>query len=283
MAFTDLQMKVTSEFALQSLFAKLAPISDFARNFRELEDRKGAAIVVPVYDLSAANEFDAETNNYCAGENEIDAATLNLNKHFVKALAVTDRDLLETEIQFYRDGGTAIGDALGRAIYKYTVEQLSGAGLSADVTLTTKSAFADLVGTVYTNNLYIDDAVLMLNPTAFSKLLGTLDAYVYGGPEAIRGGRVPGLYGFKSVVCAPGLPEGVEGYIVDANSVGVAARYVQPQTGAYPAAWQTSDPNSGFPIGFRAFQNLCTGARNLAGEVLFGAKVIRPKGVIKLV
>lgn len=125
MAFNELQQKATSEFALQSLYAKLAPIRDFAHNFRELEDRKGASIVVPVFDLSAAAEFNADTNNYCGGTNEIDAATLTLNKHYVKALAVTDRDMAETEIQFYRDGGTAIGDALGRAIYKDVVDMLS--------------------------------------------------------------------------------------------------------------------------------------------------------------
>lgn len=283
MAFNDLQMKTTSEFALQSLYAKLAPIRDFAHNFRELEDRKGASIVVPVFDLSAAAEFNADTNNYCGGTNEIDAATLTLNKHYVKALAVTDRDMAETEIQFYRDGGTAIGDALGRAIYKDVVDMLSAqATLTADVTLTSKQAFADLFNTVYTNGLDIDEAVLMLTPANFAKLLGTLDANIYGGPEAIRGGYVPGLYGFKSVVCAPNLGTGVEGYIVDRNSVGVAARYLAPMEGAYLAAWQTSDPNSGLPIGFRGFQNLCTGTRNLAGEILFGAKVIRQSGLVKL-
>lgn len=283
MAFNDLQMKTTSEFALQSLYAKLAPIRDFAHNFRELEDRKGASIVVPVFDLSAAAEFNADTNNYCGGTNEIDAATLTLNKHYVKALAVTDRDMAETEIQFYRDGGTAIGDALGRAIYKDVVDMLSAqATLTADVTLTSKQAFADLFNTVYANGLDIDEAVLMLTPANFAKLLGTLDANIYGGPEAIRGGYVPGLYGFKSVVCAPNLGTGVEGYIVDRNSVGVAARYLAPMEGAYLAAWQTSDPNSGLPIGFRGFQNLCTGTRNLAGEILFGSKVIRNAGLIKL-
>ena len=283
MAFNDLQMKTTSEFALQSLYAKLAPIRDFAHNFRELEDRKGASIVVPVFDLSAAAEFNADTNNYCGGTNEIDAATLTLNKHYVKALAVTDRDMAETEIQFYRDGGTAIGDALGRAIYKDVVDMLSAqATLTADVTLTSKQAFADLFNTVYTNGLDIDEAVLMLTPANFAKLLGTLDANIYGGPEAIRGGYVPGLYGFKSVVCAPNLGTGVEGYIVDRNSVGVAARYLAPMEGAYLAAWQTSDPNSGLPIGFRAFQNLCTGSRNLAGEILFGSKIIRQSGIVQL-
>lgn len=60
MAFSDLQMKVTSDFALQTLYARLAPIKDFAHNFRDLEDRKGASIVIPVFNLSAAAEFNAD-------------------------------------------------------------------------------------------------------------------------------------------------------------------------------------------------------------------------------
>ena len=100
MAFNDLQMKVTSDFALQSLHARLASIQDFAHNFRELEDRKGAAIVIPTFNLSAAADFDAASNNYFSGVNEINAATVTLDKHMVKSLMITDRDIAETEVQF---------------------------------------------------------------------------------------------------------------------------------------------------------------------------------------
>ena len=90
MAFNDLQMKTTSEFALQALHKRLTPIMDFAHNFRELNDRKGASIVVPVFDLSGAGEFDATTNNYFSGVREVDGKTVSLDKHFVKSVAWTD-------------------------------------------------------------------------------------------------------------------------------------------------------------------------------------------------
>lgn len=122
----------------------------------------------------------------------------------------------------------------------------------------------------------------MLGPTYFANLLGTLDAYVYGGPEAIRGGYVPGLYGFKSVVCAPGLAAGWKGALVDANSIGIASRYLAPMAGAYVDAWKATDPNSGLTIGYRSFANLCTGRRYLDAEVLFGAKIIRPTGIVSI-
>lgn len=284
MAFSDLQMKVTSEFALQSLHAKLEPVTDFAHNFRDLEDRKGASIVVPTFELSSAAEFNASSNNYFGGVNEIGGQVVTLSSHYVKSLAITDRDMAETEVQFNRDGGIAIGDTLGRAIYTGVIGLLNDTNvtLTAENTLSAKGDFAGLFKTVYDNNLDIGETVLMLAPQYFANLLGTLDAYVYGGPEAIRGGRIPGLYGFKSVVCAPGLADGWKGALVDRNSIGVASRYLAPMAGAYVNAWKATDPINGLTIGFREAADLASGVRYLAGEVLFGANIIRPTGLVSI-
>jgi len=284
MAFSNLQMQTTSDFALQTLYARLAPIKDFAHNFRDLEDRKGASIVIPVFNLSAAADFDADTNNYCAGTTEVDAATVTLSSHLIKQLMYTDRDVAETEVQWFRDGGYAVGDAIGRGIYNSVIGLLNDTNvtLSAESDLSAKTDFAGLVDTTYAKGLDIGQTSLLLSPTYFANLLGTLDAYVYGGPEAIRSGYVPGLYGFKSVVCAPGLAEGWKGALVDVNSIGIASRYLAPMAGAYVDAWKAADPNSGLTIGFRSFANLCTGRRYLDAEVLFGAKIIRPEGIVKI-
>lgn len=284
MAFSDLQMKTTADFALQTLHAKLAPVTDFAHNFRDLEDRKGSSIVIADYSLSAAGEFNADSNNYFSGVNEIDAKTVNLNKHFVKSLAVTDRDLVETELQFYRDAGIGIGDTLGRSIYGYVVGMLNDTNvtLSVESSLSSLGDFTDMFATVYANDMDIGQTVFMLTPTYYAKLLGCLPSNVYGGTDAIQNGRIPGLYGFKSVVCAPNMTEGWKGALVDANSVAIAARYLPPMGGAYPEAWKASDPISGLPIGFRSGCNLGSGVRYLAGEALVGASIIRPKGIVSI-
>lgn len=284
MAFNDLQMKVTSDFALQTLHAKLAPISDFAHNFRELEDRKGAAIVIPTFNTTDAADFDAASNNYFSGVNEIDGATVTLDKHMVKSLMITDRQVAETEVQFNRDGGIAIGDCLGKALYKYVVDMINDTNItkSQAVTLTTKQAFADLFKAAYDNELDISQTVLMLTPEWFAKLLGTLDSNVYGTADAIQGGRIPGLYGFKSVVCAPNMQSSVKGALIDANSIGVASRYLEPMTNAYVSAWKAADPVSGLTIGFREATDLSNGHRFLAGEFLVGAKVLRADGCVLL-
>lgn len=187
MAFSDLQMRTTSDFALQTLYAKLAPIKDFAHNFRDLEDRKGASIVVPVFNLSAAADFDADTNNYCNGQTEMDAATVNLSSHLVKQFMYTDRDVAETEVQWFRDVGYATGDAIGRGIYNTVIGLLNDTNvtLSVESPLSAADDFTALGAATYGQNLDIGRAVLMLNPTYYYKLVGVLPAYAYGTPEAI--------------------------------------------------------------------------------------------------
>lgn len=114
-------------------------------------------------------------------------------------------------------------------------------------------------------------------------MLGQLDANVYGGSEAIRLGIIPGLYGFKGFVCTSNLPEGTNGAIICDSAIGVASRYLYPGTkGAYPEAWPVTDED-GFTIGYRRFMDLCTGTNKFAADCLFGAKILQPSKIVRLV
>ena len=106
---------------------------------------------------------------------------------------------------------------------------------------------------------------------------------MYGGSEAIRLGIVPGLYGFKGFVCTSNLPEGTNGAIICDSAIGVASRYVYPGTeGAYPEAWSATDED-GFTVGYRRFMDLCTGSNKFAADVLFGASILQPSKIVRLV
>lgn len=275
MAFNDLQMKVTAEAALQAVYPELVKLQDFAHTYNELEDRQGAAIVVPVFDLSAAGEFAYRTNQYDSGTNECDATTLTLDKHYVKSVQYTDRDVAETEVQWVKDAGAGIASVLGRSLNAYVMGLFNSTNcpLSATVSLGTKAQAANLYKVAAENNLDVADSVVILTPENFSKVLGLLDVMTYGGPEALRYGYVPGLFGFRSVVCSTYLPAGVDGVIVNRNTVGIASRYLAPLAGAYPETWKAVDPSTGFTIGFRSFADLGSGKRFLAGEALVGARI----------
>lgn len=276
-SFSDLKMKVMSESALQAIYPELVRLQDFAKNYSELEDRPGASIVIPTYDLSAAADFNAQSNNYASGVNEVTASNVTLDKHLVKSVAITDRELADTGIQFVKDAAAGIASVIGRGLNSYVFGMMNSTNLPLSATFDVGTKAAPTAHKLYQiaaeNGLDVGDSIVVLDPENFSNLLGILEAYMYGGPEAVKFGYVPGLYGFKAVVCSTYLPTGVNGVIINRNTVGIASRYLAPLGGAYPAAWKAVDPNSGFSMGFRLFADLATGVRYIAGEALVGAKV----------
>lgn len=84
-------------------------------------------------------------------------------------------------------------------------------------------------------------------------------------------------------MCTSNLPEGTVGAIICDTAVGVASRYLFPGTeGAYPQAWSATDED-GFTLGYRRFMDLATGSNKFAADVLFGAKILQPSKIVRLV
>ncbi len=284
MAFSDLALKAASESAVMAAHKNLAKLSLFAKNFSELQGVPGKSIAVPVYNLSAAAAFNASTNNYATGANEIGGELITLDQHLVKSVAITDVEEAETGIRWAADSAYAIADMLTRGVNDYVFGLINATNVSLSATTpSTKAQVAGLYAIAEDNDIPVDRCIVALKPTQFATVLGQLDSNIYGGSEAIRLGVVDGLYGFKAFVCAPNLPEGVDGAIICDTAVGVASRYLFPGTeGAYPQAWSATD-ESGFTIGYRRFMDLATGSNKFAGDVLFGAKLLQPSKIVRLV
>lgn len=282
MAFSDLTLKAASESAILAAHKNIAKLSLFAKNFSELNGQPGASIAVPVYNLSAATEFDAVNNNYCTNGNEIGGELIVLDKHYVKSVSITDVQEAETGIRWATDTAAALADSLTRAMNAAVFTQISSVELSAN-TPTTKATVAGLYAIAEQNDIPVDSAVVVLAPTQFANVLSMLDANVYGGSEAVRLGMIPGLYGFKGFICSSNLPSGVNGAVIADTAIGIASRYVYPGTeGAYPEAWSATTED-GLTIGYRRFMDLCTGTNKFAADVLFGTKILQPAKIVKLV
>ena len=284
MAFSDLALKAASESAVMAAHKNLAKLSLFAKNFSELQGVPGKSIAVPVYDLSAAAAFVAGTNDYGTGANEIGGELITLDQHLVKSVTITDVEEAETGIRWATDTSYALADMLTRGVNDYVFGLINATNvtLSAD-TPTTKATVAGLYAIAENNDIPVDQCIVALKPTQFAGVLSALDYTVYGSDDAIRNGVIPGLYGFKGFVCAPNLPDGTNGAIICDTAVGVASRYLFPGTeGAYPQAWAATD-DSGFTIGYRRFMDLNAGANKFAADVLFGAKLLQPNKIIRLV
>lgn len=284
MAFSELALKAASESAVLAAHKNIAKLSLFAKNFRELEGKAGASVAVPVYDLTAAAAFAAGTNDYATGTNEVGGELITLNQHLVKSVSITDVQEAETGISWARDTAGALADTLTRGVNAYVFGLINDTNVTKTAdTPSTKQTVAGLYATAEANDIPVDRAVVALAPTTFAAVLGMLDANVYGGSEAVKLGLIPGLYGFKGFVCTSNLPNGTNGAIITDSAIGIAARYLAPGTeGAYPEAWAATDED-GFTIGYRRFMDLGTGSNKFAADVLFGAKILQPAKIVRLV
>lgn len=288
--FSELQLKIAIESGIQGIQASLVKLQDFAHNYTEAEDAIGASIVVPTYDFSGAAAFNASTNNYAGGSNEVGGVVINLSSHYVKSVSMTDRDLAETGINWLKDSSIGIGRVLGASIqsgFFAAVKSGASATRTAEIDTTSAKTIAALYKACADNNMPVENCVVVLNQGVYSEILGNLPYGTYASDEAVKFGRVPGLFGFKAVICSTLLgvdadEEPIVGYIIAEGSVGLASRYLKPMDGAYPDTFKAVDPDSGLTIGYRSFCDLATGKRFLAGEVLMGFGVTNQKGIVTL-
>ena len=233
--------------------------------------------------LSASGEFDPDTNNYCAGGNLPDGQLVTLNHHFVQSASITDRQLAATNFNWLGDIAAAQARQLGRDVNKAVMQMFNDSNitLSATLDVTSKEAIASLVKTAADNDINPADAIVIVGPADFYKILSKLDSNVYGGTEAIREGYISNLYGFYGFVQSTFLPDGVKGVIVSRDAVGLASRYLEPMADAYTDTWRATDGDMAI-IGFRVFGKPCSGQRYVAAECLFGCKILLPNKIVLL-
>ena len=283
MAFSDLAMKVAAEKSIEAMHAAMAPLKLFAHDYTELDGRKGEAIAIPVINLSASGEFDPDTNNYCAGDQVVDGTIVTLDKHLVQSASISDRQLAATDFNWLGDLAGAQARQIGRDINKYVFGLVNETNvqLTATLDVSSKEAIASLVKTAADNDINPVDAIVVLGPADFYKVLSKLDSNVYGGTEAIRDGVISGIYGFYGMVQSTFLPAGVKGAIISRDAIGLASRYLEPLADAYTDTWRATDSDIA-TVGFRYFANPCSGLRYIACEALFGAKILQKDKIVIL-
>lgn len=284
MAFNDLQIKVAAETAVMGLQPHMASLKYFAHNFKELEDKKGSAIAVPVYALTDAAEFNSTSNNWGSGENEIQGEVLNLEKHFIKSIGLDDVAAGATDINFLRDGTKAIVDVLAHAANRYVYQLFNETNCPTSETFTgsDKTAFANLFKIASDKGVNPYESVVVLNPEMYAKVLSFLDAVVYSNDQAVKYGVVEGLYGFRAVLASSYLPAGTKGCIIPYQCVGIASRINKPAVDGYVNTW-TATTEDGFALGFRVYEDLAKGVARLGADVLMGAKLFQSEKIVRLV
>lgn len=143
-------------------------------------------------------------------------------------------------------------------------------------------AVAALRAKAIAKKLRVNRAVLALNPDFYSALLGTLDANVFGGREAMVQGVIPGLLGFRAVVEIPQMT--APGFIAHPDALAIAGRQIPfLSTKTYEQVKEISEPETGFPMTQVIYVDGPTGKGNFSVSALYGVAVGNDDSLLRLV
>lgn len=292
---TTLAARVAADNAIMAAVSGLAAIRHFSTSFRELSARRGSAIRVPIFaSTGGATDFHKVNNNYAQNAKEVSGVDVNVDKHVIKGVSYDDFDLCETiDVPFWEGAGKVIGDELARGIASYVLSFINKTEIPKTpenelVFTASKANFAMLRAQCAKCGIKPEDTTVLLDPVRFATLLSALDSSLYGGSEAIRGGYIPALFGFAAVTECGQLSqdpdEKLVGALVVRDSIAVAGRYLEPGTkSCYDEVGKVSDEKSGLTLGIRRFADPKTGDSYLTGEALFGARLLQPTKIVRLV
>jgi hypothetical protein len=279
-------MALTSPGVIKStneILVKLAPeitiVKQFAYDISDTVADYGDKVRVAMVTGGTAENFDASCANadYEHATGELSDVFVTLDSQPKSTIPITQMEKLELPNdsfwgKFAEAGKNSIGKAISTKIDGlFTAAACTGGKVTmASVTLANVARLrASCAGR-------IADTVLLLEPGYYADLLGLLSANIYGNQDAILNGYIEKLYGFKAVVCANDLPDGIKGALVPANGVAVAVRPVAiPDPAAYPEAGIVSDEN-GFSLSVLRHTAFATGKAFLNTTCLVGAALTQP-------
>lgn len=243
--------------AIEAMFGNIKPtlnalkklgVTDFSAEKPSVEIKPGATIKVPVSSVSAASEYNAQTNNYRTG-GATDWATLTAT-HYLQGFDIT---------------GVNIDQGVDAGRMKQLFTARAGTGIAMAVQNAVKSAIDGVdASTATSDQLAAVASITMEGYMGIGDGLNWLDkatsTLVVNGPElaSIRAKfaanhivagsleELAGYMGFKDLVVIPGMT--ARAAIVPANSIGFLAR-VPTIIAKYVEVGTETDPDTGLSVG----------------------------------
>jgi hypothetical protein len=286
---TNMQSRIFAEEAVTVTNAIMTNVAGFTLGLNKEAGQKGDVVRVPIIDTVEAGDFDADGNNYAAGDHTDEGVDIPVSRHKVAKCGYTDTEFLESPVDYWKKKGGQCVRGLGKAVVKDVFGLIDGTFTKKD-TVALAEFGVDKVTAFVTlaedNDIDPAEATLTLQGVYFSRLLAGLDTAKFGGDEAIRKGVIPELFGFRQIVRAPLLKAAkpdLAGFISLPQSIGLGFRYCEPQSKKiYEEVGQAYDDATGVLYGVRRFGEAATGRNHLAVEALYGAKAVDKKALIRL-
>jgi len=286
-----LQNNIISQSALEAFTAILAPLKAFSTSFNDEAAQRGKTINIP----TLANTASAATfsGTYSSQDTTYSTTAITLDQHLFVTWHVTDTESSQSSAVELQRFGYQKGGDLAKAVFQNVLDVVKGANYSSKVEVTAANFDADEVADLREDgldqNLYPDQCTLVLQNDYFTSLLKDTDishAMNYGSAEVVQGGRVPSLFGIKSIYESNSVPDNsddLKGFYCHPSALAVAMRYLEPiNTQEYIAANRLTDEDSGIVLGYREFYSPDTGTQTAVLEAVFGKTVGIAENLIRV-
>lgn len=263
-------IKVAND-ALVALGHDINFLKDFACDFSGDVADYGTRVAVPVVQATAG-EYNAASNNFEKDSGTIKMHNVALDHHPKSTLAVPSSSVLEAPgAPWWGKVKEATVQAVSESISTGVAELFTSSsctGAPIELSTVTMASIAALRTKCAGR---IGSTVLALAPVQFATLLGCLDSAVYGGTEAVRAGRIPGLFGFKSVIQLRDL--GYAGALIPQDALAIAARGTLK--GDEPLVeFETIIDENGFPLSVARHFAGSTRQMFVNADLVWGAEIV---------
>lgn len=279
--------KIFAQEAMKSFVAHLFPFKAFSTDMSGETAKKGDAVIVPLVSTLTGTTF----SSYEVAGGEISAITVNLNKHKVVPVDVSDIQGGNASAakldNFAFNAGAALAEAvLAEILSIFTPGSFGNAIVSTAAANWSVTQVRAVRKALNDNRAPKRGRSLIVNSAIEDAILGStnvLQSYAYGGAEAIREGMVPRLVGFDvygtDIIPLNGVS--LAGIACTPDAVAVAVRAIQPlASDDLQGVEIVTDDVTGLSFGYRRHYSRATGKMFANLECLFGYAAGITKGAV---
>lgn len=287
---TDTAVELYSNKFISGLTKALAALRAFSLDLSDDVKEPGETVNVPLVSADTVADWNATINNYGRTAATMVCKTVALNKRKICGFAITSAQMANFRPNYWEGKADLNQKEMADAVVTSVTDLVTGANygdtdadkLSVALATFGRKAIAALRGKIVAAKLNPAKSVLALNPDFFSALLADLDSQVYGGRDAIVGGAIPGLLGFRSIIEVPQFS--APGFVCHPDALAVASRKVTPaDTTPYREFGSMVEPETGLALNRVWFTNGNDGQSNFSTECLYGCDVGNAESLIRLV
>ena len=279
-----------SKKALKVLPAQLAFLGAFSTDISGEALGPSKSVDVPLVEMDAAGTFNRTSNNFARPAGTPKTAKVTFGDPIITGFAVTADQASKIDKAFWEgkaelnmtsvaaSASTAVTDLVTKANFDKAVTSVGASSAFS------KSGVAKIAAAIEntTNKLRVRFSTLVLSGEYFYALLSGLDANVYGGTEAIRGGVIPGLFGFRKVMTLPGLS--TPGFVCEPSCIAFAARGFRPADDRpYNVVRELKEPESGLTLTLVEYPDGPSGDLSESVTTRIGASVGDGGALVRLV